>query len=460
MGYRILPIIVGTAFFMEQLDSTIIAPAIPDIARTLGVDPLSLNLSMTVYLLCSITFIPTGAWWADRFGTRSVFQAALVVFALSSIACAASTSAVMLIAARALQGASAALMVPVGRTVIVHITDKSRLVSALAWMVTMAMMGPLLGPVIGGLLTSYASWHWIFLINVPIALLCLAGSARYFPDIRHPKSTGFDLPSWVLLSGGLATAILLLEGLREGSWNAAWWLLPMAALTVGYGVRSRRTMRPLLDFSLLKVPTFAASFWSGSLLRVGYGALPFLLPLMLQLGLQYAPVESGLVLLVSGLIALVTKTQTTRILRRWGFRNVMLVNGFLCVAALACCAFFTVHWSMVAIALVVSLAGFVRSVQFNAITAIAYADLAPQRVADATTLNTMAQQLAVMAGIALSSAMVSILAQLDGTASPQPGHFSAAFLALAAVGALATPAYLRLGPDAGSHLSGHRAGPD
>jgi EmrB/QacA subfamily drug resistance transporter len=457
MGSKILPIIVGIAFFMEQLDSTIIAPAIPDIAQSLGVDPLSLNMSMTAYLLFSVAFIPTGAWWAERFGTRAVFQAALAVFALSSIACAAANSATMLIVARAVQGASAALMVPVGRTVIVHVTEKSKLVNALAWMITMAMLGPLLGPMAGGLLTSYASWHWIFLINVPIALACLAASVRYFPDIRRDQGTPFDLLSWILLSAALATVIVMLESLREGAWSAAGWLLPMGILSLGYWLRSQRIAHPLLDFSLLRVPTFAASFWSGSLLRVGYGALPFLLPLMLQLGLGFTPVESGLALLASGLIALVTKTQTTRMLRRWGFRNVMLVNGSLCVLALACCALFTSKWNIATIALVVSVAGFFRAVQFNAVTAIAYADVSPQRIAAATTLNTMVQQLAVMAGIALSTTVVSLSAHVTGTSPSDSAHFSVAFLVLAAIGALATPAYLQLSQSAGSHLSGHRS---
>lgn len=457
MTTHVLPIIVGVAFFMEQLDSTIIAPAIPDIAASLGVDPLHLNLSMTVYLLCSVAFIPTGALWAARLGTRTVFQAALVLFALSSVACALAPSTGMLIAARAVQGASAALMVPVGRTVIVHVTEKSQLVSALAWMVTMAMMGPLLGPMVGGLLTSYASWHWIFLINVPIALACLLGTLRWFPQIRQAADGAFDLFSWVVLSACLASAILLLEGLRDGAWSALWWLLPAVVLCAVYALRSRRLARPLLDFSLLHLPTFAASFWSGSLLRVGYGALPFLLPLMLQLGLGFSPVQSGGVLLASGLIALVTKTQTTRMLRRWGFRTVMLVNGSLCAIALAGCALFTPQWHIAAIALVVSVAGFFRAVQFNAVSAIAYADVPGPRVAAATTLNTMVQQLAVMVGIALSSTVVSLSAQLAGAPSPQAAHFSVAFLVIAAVGALATPAYLRLAPNAGSHLSGHRA---
>src|SRR5690606_29398917 len=239
------------------------------IAASLGVDPLSLNLTMTVYLLCSVVFIPTGDWLASRFGTRTVFQAALVAFALRSMMCALSHCLPMRVSARAIQGSSAALMVPVGRTSIVHVTPKPQLVNALAWMITLAMAGPMLGPPLGGLLTTWLSWHWIFLINVPIALLCLAGSLRAFPQIRNPPDGRFDTWSWLLLGGALAIGVVLLESVRAGRTGIAAWLLPMAALGFIYWRRSARARLPMLDFSLLRAPTFAASFWSGSLLRVG-----------------------------------------------------------------------------------------------------------------------------------------------------------------------------------------------
>ncbi len=459
MNPRLLPLIVGLAFFMEQLDATIIAPAIPDIAASLGVAPLSLNLTMTVYLLCSVAFVPAGDWLASRFGTRTVFQSALCLFALSSVLCALSTSLTMLVAARAVQGASAALMVPVGRTSIVHATPKPQLVNALAWMITMAMMGPMLGPPLGGLITTWLSWHWIFLINVPIALLCFIGAARTLPQIRQPADGRFDVPSWLLLGGTLAITIVVLEGLREGRAATIAWLAPMAvALALAYWRRSRRARLPMLDFSLLRVPTFAASFWSGSLLRVGFGALPFLLPLMLQLGLGYTPVQSGLVLLAGGLVAMLTKTQTPRILRRWGFRRVMVANGMLCVAGLATCALFRGGWGLGAIALAVSITAFFRALQFNAVSAIAYAELPPARIGAATTLNTMVWQLATMFGISLSTVVVTLASRSAGRAESAPMDYSLAFLVLALIGALATPACLRLRKDAGSQLSGHGGG--
>ncbi len=454
MQPHLLPITVGVAFFMEQLDSTIIAPAIPDIAASLNVDPLSLNLTMTIYLLCSVVFIPTGDWLASRFGTRTVFQVALAVFGISSLMCALASSVEMLVAARAIQGTSAALMVPVGRTSIVHVTPKPQLVSALAWMITFAMLGPMLGPLLGGLLTTWLSWHWIFLINVPIVVLCLLASMRAFPQIRQPADRRFDALSWLMLGGVLICLIVVLEGVRENRMDRLVWVAAMLVFALAYWQRSRRSRTPMLDFTLLRVPTFAASFWSGSLLRVGYGALPFLLPLMLQLSLGYTPVQSGMVLLASGLIAMLTKTQTTAILRRWGFRRVMLINGSLCVAGLVMCALFRDHWSLGAVALAVSTAGFFRAVQFNAVAAIAYADLEPQRIGAATTLNTMVWQLAIMIGISLSSVVVTISARSGGRTDAAPLDFSMAFLTLALIGVLATPACVRLREDAGDQLSG------
>ncbi|QHE85572.1 MFS transporter [Hydrogenophaga sp. BPS33] len=456
MSNRLLPLTVGLAFFMEQLDSTIIAPAIPDIAAELGVAPLSLNLTMTVYLLCSITFIPAGDRLASRFGTRTVFQWAIVLFALSSVMCALAQNLSMLVAARAVQGASAALMVPVGRTSIVHVTPKPQLVNALAWMITMAMLGPMLGPPLGGLITTWLSWHWIFLINVPIALLCFIGAARSLPQIRQPSDGRFDLLSWLLLGGTLGSAIVVLEGLRVQHMDQLVWLLPTGLLALAYVWRNHRATLPMLDFSLLRVPTFAASFWSGSLLRMGFGSLPFLLPLMLQIGLGYSPVQSGLVLLASGLVAMLTKTQTTTILRRWGFRRVMLVNGALCVLGLLVCALFRPYWGLGVIALTVCCVGFVRAIQFNAVTAIAYAELPPARIGAATTLNTMVWQMAIMFGISLSSVVVTLATRAAGRAQAVPLDFSIAFVILAFVGALAIPACWRLRTDAGSQLSGHQ----
>lgn len=462
-SYRPLSLLVGLAFFMEQLDSTIIAPAIPEIANAFGVSSLSLNLTMTLYLLCSVAFIPTSGHLAARWGTRSVFRAAVVLFVVSSVLCAMAPNLGSLAAARALQGVGAALMVPVGRMAIVHSTPRAALVLALAWMITPAMLGPLLGPPLGGLITTWLSWHWIFLINVPIGLAGYWFSGRAMPQIRHPVQGRFDGLAWTLVALVLAGSIAALEWARHGRLDVATWpiglglLLVIVALGWAYQVRSRRAATPLLEFALLKVPTFRTSFWAGSLVRVGYGALPFLLPLMLQIGLGFSALQSGLALLASGAVAFVTKTQTAGMLRRWGFRRVLVVNGVFCAVGLALCAFFQASWGLAAIALAVSVAGFFRSIQFNALAAIAYADLPPQKVAAATTLNTMGQQLAVMLGISLSALVVDRAARAGARLDPSAADFALAFALVALIALAALPHCLRLAADSGSELSGHRA---
>ncbi|ARP80122.1 MFS transporter [Bordetella genomosp. 8] len=458
--FRPLSMLVGAAFFMEQLDATIISPVIPDIARDFGIDPLSLNLTMTVYLLCSLVFIPLSGLVASRYGTRTTFSWAVALFVASSALCAASQSLAALAVARALQGLAAAMMVPVGRTAIVHTVGKAQLVEALAWMTTPAMIGPMLGPPLGGLFSAWLSWHWVFLINVPVGLAGWLAALRVMPQLRQRNDLRFDMREWSYAGIVLALVVVTLERARHGmDVLAGVSLLCLIALFATLYVRRfRRLASPMMDFRLLGLPTFAAGFWGGSLSRVGYGALPFLLPLMLQLGLGYSALQSGIVLLVSGTVAFFTKTRTSMMLRRWGFRRVLLWNGLLCAGALGGCALFSgASWSLAAIAAFVSLAGFFRAMQFNAVTAVAYADLPPAKVASATTLNTMAWQLAIMLGIALSALVVQWSAKLGGRGTPVGIDYSVAFLVLALFVAAAIPRYRALSVRAGEELSGHRA---
>lgn len=444
---------------MEQLDATIISPAIPDIARSLATNPLSLNITMTVYLLCSLTFIPLGGPLAARWGTRTVFQCAITLFVLGSLLCALSPGLVALVLSRAIQGVGAALMVPIGRTAIVHTVSKSELVEALAWMITPAMVGPMLGPPLGGLIATYASWEWIFLINVPIGLFGLLASRRVMPQLLDQCETSFQAREWLLMSAVLTLAILLLEEARHGL-GAARLLalgLPLVALAAWYALRFRFAARPMVDFRLLSVGTLSTGFWGGALVRVGYGALPFILPLMLQIGLGFTALESGVVLLASGAVAFLAKTGTARLLRRWGFRRVLLWNGLLCATALIGCALAGIRgWSVAGVAVVASLAGLFRSIQFNALTAISYADLPPQKIALATTLNTMGWQLAIMFGISLSALAVEWSARLGGHGVPAASDFAAAFVLVALFAFAAMPCYRALPGQAGEQLSGFR----
>src|SRR6187431_1193808 len=332
---RLVPMIVAVALFMDNMDSTVIATSLPAIAADIGTSPLTLKLAVTSYLLSLAVFIPMSGWTADRFGARTVFRAAIAVFVIGSIGCALSSSLTEFVIARIVQGMGAAMMTPVGRLVLVRSIERHRLVDAMAWVTMPALVGPIIGPPVGGFITTYATWHWIFLINVPIGLIGIVLATRYIEDVRVEGLERFDLVGLVLAGLGVA-------GLAFGLSVAGLGLIP-PGLVVGliasgaifmtaYVLHARRTPTPVLDFSLIRIPTFRANVVGGSLFRLGIGALAFLLPLMLQLGFGYTPLESGLVTFTAAVGAFTMKTFAARIIRRFGFRRILIVNSLIASA--------------------------------------------------------------------------------------------------------------------------------
>ncbi|MBD1550750.1 MFS transporter [Pseudomonas typographi] len=456
-SYKPLAMLVGCAFFMEQLDATIIAPAIPAMAKAFAVEPLQLNLAMTLYLLLLVVFVPISGALADRFGTRRVFSAAVTIFTLSSLACGFAHSLPTLLLARSLQGIGAALMVPVGRMAMVRATRPADLVAAMAWMVTPAMIGPLLGPPLGGVLVTWLSWPWIFWANVPIGIVGLYLTQRLVPQFAVTTRRRIDLLGWLILSLGVGCLVIGLD-LSHAKNNVAHLapvLLIVALLCVfAYWLYSRHHPNPLLDFSLARITTFRVSLVSGTLVRVGYGALPFLLPLTLQLGMGMSPMQSGLVIAGSALASMLMKTATVKILRYFGFRSVLIANGLLCAVGLAVCALLGPGWSAYATLCLLLISGISRSVQFNALGSIAYADTRREQTGAATSLNTTFQQLAAAIGIALSAWLLNLFAGLSGDASPTLHSYAWTYLALALIALLAVPVCLQLKGDAGKALTG------
>ena len=456
--FRPLALLVGAAMFMEQLDATIISPVIPQMARQFEVAPLDLNLAMTIYLLCSLVFLPISGVLAARWSSRRLFCASLLLFVASSALCALAAGPLSLYVWRAVQGVAAAMMVPVGRNVLIHAVSRDKLVQALAWMVTPAMLGPMFGPPIGGFIGTHLSWHWVFWMNVPVGLVGLWAAWRLMPRLHTPPGGDFALREWLLLAALLILAVIGVEYLRQprpSAWTLA-YAAAMLALLAAYGRCRRHLRRPMLDFSLLRVRSFAAGFWGGSLIRVGYGTLPFLLPIMLQSDLGYSPLESGCVLLAGGMASLLAKPRTPSMLSRWGFRHTLIGNGWICAAGLAVCACYALPgWNIVSIAATMAVFGCFRAIQFNVLTAIAYADLPAEKVASATTLNTMAWQLAVMLGISVSTVIVEAAAALRGRAMPLSADYAAAFAVMALICLVALPCYRALSMNAGAELSGH-----
>ncbi|HET9716597.1 MAG TPA: MFS transporter [Pseudolabrys sp.] len=452
---RIVPLIIAVALFMENMDSTVIATSLPAIAADIGTNPLALKLAVTSYLLSLAVFIPVSGWTADRFGARTVFRAAIAVFVMGSIGCAFSSSLTHFVIARIVQGMGGAMMTPVGRMVLVRTISRRDLVAAMVWVTTPALIGPVLGPPIGGFITTYATWHWIFIINVPIGLLGIALATRFIPDVRGKDTERFDVVGMVLAGVGIAGMAFGLSvlGLNFLPWRVvAALIFGGACFFAAYIAHARHTQNPALDLSLLRLPTFFASICGGFIFRLGLGALPFLLPLMLQIGFGMTPFESGMITFASALGAMGMKWATASILRWFGFRNILVANAIISSAFLAACAAFTVATPIALIVLVLLVGGFFRSLQFTSINTIAYAEVEQHRVSRATALTSVAQQLAVSSGVALGATVVELTVYFEGEPL-QASHFPPAFLIVAAVSAFSALIFARLPKEAGAEMA-------
>jgi EmrB/QacA subfamily drug resistance transporter len=457
-GMRATALIVACALLMQNLDSTVVATALPAMAKAFGADPVRMNLALTSYMLSLAVFVPASGWMADRFGSRRVFRAAIVVFTLGSILCGRAGSLGFLVGARILQGMGGAMMLPVGRLLLLRSVQKSEIVAAMAWLTMPALLGPVLGPPVGGFITTYWSWRWIFDINVPIGAAGVVLVSLFIRDVREPKPNRFD--GW-----GLALSGMCLAGLMFGFETAGRGAIPAyasAALLgigfacgIGYWRHARRHPHPVLDLSLLRIPTFGVSVCAGSLFRIGIGAIPFLLPMMLQLGFGDSAAQSGLITFASAAGAILMKPAATWALRVAGFRPTLVWNAVLSALLLAACAAFRPGWPVVGIYAVLLLGGFFRSLQFTAYNALAYADIPRERMSAATAAYSTFQQLFLTTGIAIGAASLEFTSRLGGHATPTFGDFSLAFLVVALFSITAAPASLLMPREAGAELSGH-----
>ncbi len=456
---RIVPLIVATALFMENMDSTVISTSLPAIAQALGTNPLALKLAVTSYLLSLAIGIPASGWTADRLGTRNVFRAAIGVFVLGSIGCALSHTLPEFVLARIVQGAGGAMMTPVGRLIMVRSIDKSRLLNAMALVTIPALIGPICGPPLGGFITTYASWHWIFLINVPIGLVGIALASRFIPNIRTQHLEPFDFIGFVFAGCAIA-------GLAFGLSAMGLEFLPnsvVAALLCGgaisavaYLIHAKRTPAPILDLNLLRLPTFRASIFGGFLFRLGIGALPFLLPLLLQIGFKLTPFQSGLITFTSALGSMFMKAAVASVLRHFGYRNVLLYNALISSGFLAACASFVEGMPFAGMIAILLSGGFFRSLQFTSINTIAYAEIEPAKMSRATAMVAAAQQLSLSTGVAVGALIVELTLRLRESTTMSIDDFPPAFLFVGLLSASAVFIFMRLPADAGAELSGRK----
>jgi EmrB/QacA subfamily drug resistance transporter len=451
----VVPLIIASALFIQQLDATALATSLPAIADALNESPLRLHLAITSYMLSLAAFLPVSGWAADRFGARLVFRVAIAVFTLSSALCGLATSFEGLIIPRILQGMGGAMMVPVGRLILVRTVSKAELVKALAVMSMPALVAPILGPLVGGFITTYFSWRWIFWINLPIGVLGILLITRFIDDVREPGRRRFDMPGFVLSGFGLSG---LLFGIDAAASESIAEPLAFACIAVGaislalYVFHARRTADPILDLSLLRAPTFRASVTGGSFFRIGAGAMPFLLPLLFQEGFGYTPFESGMITFVSAVGSLGMRSISSRVLRRFGFRRVLRTDAVIASAFIAACALISPAMPYALIIGILFFGGVFRSLEMMSINALAFADLDHRQMSHATSFSTMAQRLSQSTGVALAAFVLHVSGGRSGTINFDA--FATAFATVAIVSCCAALVFARLEPEAGAELAG------
>jgi EmrB/QacA subfamily drug resistance transporter len=451
--------LVAGAFYMENLDGTIIATALPQMARSFASDPIHLSAGMSAYLLALAVFVPISGWVADRFGARTVFGTAIGVFTFASALCGLSQNLWQFTAARVLQGIGGAMMVPVGRLVVLHNTEKKDLLRAIAYITWPGLLGPVIGPPLGGFITSYASWRWIFFLNLPLGLVGMALAAIFVPNDRPEERPQLDVSGFVL-SGSACAALMYgvdLISHRDTPWLLAGAMLAASAVFGALTLRhSNRNPRPLLDLAALKIPTFSVMIMGGSLFRMAINAMPFLLPLMFQIGFGVNAFRSGLLVLAlfAGNVAM--KPLTTPVLRRYGFRSVLVVNGVLAGFTMLACAFLFPRTPIAIVVATLFCGGLCRSMQFTALNTIGFADVPPAQMSGANTFFSTVSQMSMALGIAFGAVALRLSLMIHRSATLAVSDFHFAFVLVGIVGVAAVYDCFGLHHDAAAVVSGHR----
>lgn len=459
---QLTALIIASALFMENIDSTVISTALPAIAADIGSDPIRLKLALTAYLVSLATFIPVSGWFADRFGAKLVFRLAIVVFVVGSVLCSLSGSLVEFVFARIVQGAGGAMMTPVGRLVLLRSTPKPELLSAMAWFTIPALMGPLLGPPLGGFLATYFHWTWIFWINVPVGLIGIILVTLFVDDVRANVRRPLDGRGFVLSAIALSGLVFGFSVLGQNMLP-----LPLSLAMIGAGamalaaylVHARRTAAPLLDLSLLRQAPFFTAAVGGTFFRIGVGATPFLLPLALQLGLGMDPFSAGSIVFFAALGALAMKFTAKPIVNRFGFRTVLVWNGVLSSLALVAMAIVAAEPPAILLASVLLVGGFLRSLQFTCLNTVVYADVDEPTMSLATSFYAVFQQVSLAIGVAVAAAVVEFQRVMRGADMVTVGDFVPAFITVAAISLVSVVFYARMPADVGAEIANRSPAP-
>lgn len=448
-------LVVAIAFFMQGLDTTAVNTAIPAMARSFNTDVVHLSAGITSYLIALAIFIPVSGWIADRYGTRKVFCTSIVLFITASALCGMSQTLTQFVIFRIFQGMAGAMMTPVGRLAVLKSVTKDKLVTAMAYIVWPALVAPILGPVVGGYLTTYWTWHWIFYLNIPISIICVILAWRFIPEEeKHnlPKKR-FDLVGFVLSGSALVGFMYGVELLsrREVPYYVSVLLILVSICLLLFNVRySKHISNPLIDYSVIRIPTYKVTIFTGSISRMVIGVAPYLIPLMFQEGFGLNPFESGSLFLATMAGNLAMKPATIWVMRHYNFRTVLVVNGFL----VALFSFFTAlllpTTPVVLIVVVMFLSGMFRSMQFSAITTLAFAEIPQQQMTAANTLYSTVQQMSTGMGIAMGAVFLRFSNMINGYSEHYTvADFRLAFIFVAILGIVSLYGFTKLTPDAG-----------
>ena len=455
----IVPLVVASGLFLENLDGTVLATSLPAMALDLGQDPIQLKLVFTSYLLSLAIFIPISGWCADRFGARNVFRVAMAVFTLGSLGCAFSSSLMEFVVARIIQGLGGAMMTPVGRLIVLRAVPRSELVQAMAWLTIPALIGPVMGPIVGGFITTHFHWRWIFWINLPIGILGIVLASLYIKPSVLQKQQPLDLIGLALSGLGMASVVtgVTIAGQEVlPIYGVVGLILAGLGLLYGYWWHARRLSHAILDMSLFQISSFRSAALGGLVFRIGMGATPFLLPLMLQVGFGMDALQSGLLTFSLAVGAFAMKFSARSILRQFGFRNVLIFNAILGALSLGAMGFIGADTPYGWIYGLLLASGFLRSLQFTSLNTLVYADVPPEKLSSATSLSAVMQQLSTSFGVAVGALILESLRSARGELTLLHSDFTIAFVLVAIISVAALLLHLPLSPAAGNEVSGHK----
>jgi EmrB/QacA subfamily drug resistance transporter len=458
---RLLPWLIAIAFFMESLDTTILNTAVPAVSEALHVAPLSMKSVLASYTLSLAIFIPISGWMADRFGTRRVFASAIGVFTLGSLLCGISSNIHLLVACRLLQGCGGAMMVPVGRLTLIRSFAKSELIRTMSFVSIPALVGPMLGPIAGGLIVGYLHWRFIFFVNIPIGLIGLLTVYLYLPNYREERTGPLDILGLILFGSGVALLSYVLEVFGEhtlSSREIIGLLIIAVTLIIGYGLYAKRTEFPLVQLKLFGIRTFRAAVSGGFFTRLGLGGVPFLLPLLYQVGLGFTPVQSGLLIMPQALAAMTSKSVISQILARFGYRTVLISNTAVIGLLLALFATIGLRTPVWVIVLLAFCYGGFSSMQYTSLNTLVYADVPDEDASNASSIASTMQQLSISFGVA-SAGLATALFIPDRFRSSPPEMIHGTHLAFFVMGGLtilSTIVFRGLRPGDGARVSQHK----